>query len=200
MKPPSKNIREIEKISNYSKKKLGLKVVDIKNKKHLLALAPRIFELINISYSHLYSTVELSEKQIDYYTKEYFSVLNPKYIRLIENNNEEIIAFGVGLPSVAKAMQESGGKLFPFGFIKLLKAFKSPKRVELILIAVHPDYQKKGVNAIILDELIKSCNQYNIEEFDLNPQLATNTDVISQWDYFDIVQNKNRVSYYKDLK
>ncbi|NTW71514.1 MAG: hypothetical protein HGA49_04655 [Eubacteriaceae bacterium] len=175
-----------------------LKLPVITSKKMLLPYVNSVFEIINETYSDLYAVTELTKKQIDYYIKQYFTFISPYFVRLILDKNDKLVAFGLTLPSLAKAMQKSRGKLFPFGFIHILKALYFNDRGEFVLIAVRKEYQLKGVNAVLLS-FITLKNKYHISKADLNPQLESNTKVRSQWKYFEAEKNKTRRCYIKKI-
>jgi hypothetical protein len=159
---------------------------------------PKVFQLINSSYSDLYAVTELTEKQIDYYAKQYIIFFSKDFVKLVIDKNDNLVAFGLALPSLAKAMQKCRGHLFPFGFLHLLIALRQNDRAELLLIAVDKKYQKTGVNAVILNSIAQNP-RYNISKADLNPQLESNLAVRGQWRYFDSVHNKTRRCYIKEL-
>ena len=121
-------------------------------------------------------------------------------IRLILDKDVNVIGFGISIPSLAKALQKSKGKLFPFGFIHLLKALKCKNNVvDLYLVGVHPDYQSKGVNALLFTELIPQYIANGYEYAESNPELEINEKVQGQWDYFKREQHKKRRAYKKNI-
>ncbi|MBF7096896.1 hypothetical protein [Alkalibacter mobilis] len=188
----------IRKLAYRAMKRYNLHNLEAKSKKDLKKYIPDVFKLLNRSYSNLYAVTELTEKQIKYYTKMYLFFFSVDFVKLILNSDNELVAFGLALPSLSKAMQKSRGKLFPFGFFHILKALKHNDRAELLLIGVDPRFQGKGVNAILLDNIVLN-NPLDIKIADINPQLESNVNVISQWKYFDIKQNKRRRAYFKNL-
>ena len=199
VKIPKEVPKSLKSVSEYAKTRNKVTIREIKDKGDIKEIAPKIFDLINICYKDLYSVVELTEKQISYYVKQYFSVLDPKYIRIIEDSEGEPIAFGLGFPSLVKTMKKHKGKIFPLGLFEIMRTLKHPSRLELLLIAVRPDYRRKGINAILLCEMIELCNSLNIEFVDLNPQLVMNFDVKNQWKHFESNQNKTRAAFFKSL-
>ncbi len=135
---PEKGNDKIARFSELSKKRNALRRVNLQSKKQLYDVAPNVFRLINTCFSDLYCTVELTDKQIEYFTKQYFGFIGLEYLGLIENRDHEIIAFALAVPSISETLQRSKGRLFPFGFIKLLRTMRKPKRLELLLLAVDP--------------------------------------------------------------
>lgn len=188
----------LNKISTRVLKSHNLQILDFENKRDLMPYVPKVFQLINSSYSDLYAVTELTEKQIDYYAKQYIIFFSKDFVKLVIDKNDNLVAFGLALPSLAKAMQKCRGHLFPFGFLHLLIALRQNDRAELLLIAVDKKYQKTGVNAVILNSIAQNP-RYNISKADLNPQLESNLAVRGQWRYFDSVHNKTRRCYIKEL-
>ena len=126
-------------------------------------------------------------------------IINKEYLIIICDENERVVSFALCLPSIGEALRKSGGRLTPAALIKLLKAVKNPRVVDLGLVAVLPEYQSAGVNAVMLQSMTEYLERGAIECFETNLNLETNTQVMAQWKYFDAQQHKRRRSYIKDL-
>ena len=199
LKVPEVIPEQLKSVAEYAKNRHGASVMKLESKSEIKQIAPKIFDLINTCYKDLYSVVELTEKQKEHYINMYFNILDPRYIRVIQNQEGEPIAFGLGFPSLAKVMQKHSGKLLPLGLLDIYKTLKKPTRLELLLIAVRPDYKRKGINAILICEMVELCNKLNIRTVDLNPQLVLNFDVRGQWKHFESIPNKTRAAFFKSL-
>ncbi|MCD7972501.1 MAG: hypothetical protein LUG18_07510 [Candidatus Azobacteroides sp.] len=200
---PDKTPEKFQRIAEIVKKKYNLKVLKFKKAKDILPYGHRVFELLNEAFSGLYGFVPLTEKQIDYYIKIYITMLHPDMVTLITDQEDNLISFGIALPSLSKALQKSGGKLFPFGFIHLLRAMHIKGKREtsdLYLIAVRSDYQGKGVNALLFSDLTPIFHEKGFRYAESNVELESNHKVQSQWEYFEKVQHKKRRAYIKELK
>src|SRR4030065_80583 len=138
-------------------------------------------------------------KQIDLYVKQYFGFIKPDYVPVIVNEKNEVVAFGITMPSLSKAFQKSKGKLLPFGFIHILGAMKKNERADLYLTGVRPDYQDKGVNAMLIYETNKVFIKHNILRVESNPEMETNAKVRAQWRFYKERQHKRRRCYIKEL-
>jgi hypothetical protein len=196
--PPEPN-ETISRISDIAMRRYRLKTLDVKNKKGLLPYAKELFHLIDEAYQHLYGVVSLTEKQVDSYIKQYFGFVTPDFVPIILDENGRMVAFGVTLPSLSRALQKAKGKLLPFGFLYLLKALKKNNRADLLLVAVSPKYQGKGVNAILIHKMNGVYNKLGIQKVESNPELETNRLVQEQWKYFEKRQHKRRRCYIKKL-
>ncbi|CAN5711814.1 GNAT family N-acetyltransferase [soil metagenome] len=199
IKVPETIPENLEKIASIVKKRYNLELVQAKKAKEILPYASQIFELVNSAYSELYGVIPLTDKQIKYYTKQYFSFIRPDFVPLVVDKNKRLIAFGVTMPSLSIALQKAKGKLFPFGFIHILKAIKRNDMADLYLVAIDKEYQGKGVNAILMYEMNKSYIKNGIKYVESNPELEDNKKVQSLWDHFDAVQHKRRRCYIKHL-
>lgn len=175
-----------------------LRIVESK-KKDMLPYARKMFNLINEAYSDLYGFVSLSDRQIDVYIKQYFGLIHPDFVVFIADENDDLIAFGIAMPSLSLALQRSQGRLLPFGFIHLLKALKRPKYIDMLLVAVRPDYQARGITAILMTEITRNCLKNKIISAETNVELETNTQVQAIWKLYDARQHKRRRCYIKNL-
>lgn len=195
---PEKHAR----MSQIVKDRYGLRLLKFEDRDVLVNQYGRaIFQLYNESYAELYGFSSLTPEQIDASIKQYLPLINLDFISLVVTEKDEVVGFGITLPSIAKALQKTGGKLFPTGFIHLLRALKAKRSevVELLLIGVKPEYQNKGVTALIFEDLIKVMNKYQVKYAESNPELETNISVMLQWNYFKKVHHKRRRAYVKEL-
>lgn len=160
----------------------------------------KLFELVNQAYDELYGYSPLTQKQILHYVNLYLPMLKLNNLTLIVDQDNELVAMGVAMPSIAKALQKSGGKLFPFGFIHLLRALKGKNNLaELLLIAVKPEYQNKGLNAMIFADIIPVFNKNGYTHAESNPELELNIKVQNQWQLLEREQHKRRRVYIKNI-
>lgn len=190
---------KIKRISEIALKRNKLHVLKVKKSKELLPYSREIFYLINSAFKDLYGFVELSDKQIDMYVKQYFGFIKPEFLPIVLNENNELVAFGITMPSLSAAFQKCKGSLFPFGFIHVLKAMRKNDKLDLYLTAVRPDMQDKGVNALIISEINKTINNNNIKKVETNRELENNAKVQAQWRFFEHRQHKRRRCYKKEL-
>jgi GNAT superfamily N-acetyltransferase len=162
----------------------------------------KLFELINQTYCILYGYSLLSEKQIDQFVDTYLSFIDARMLTFVENENGELIAAGISMPSLADALQKSNGELFPFGWWYLLKNMfiKKPDSLDLLLIGVRPDYQNKGVPTLLICDLIETYNKLGFNYAETNAMLETNTAVQSLWAPFEKEQHKRRWVFGKEIK
>ena len=194
---PERHVR----ISNLVSQKYGLSVLKFKTNKELIPYGPVVFELINKCYANLYGFSQLSDRQIQYYSKMYMPLLRPDFVTMIRRDKDEkIIGFVLALPNLSRALRKANGSLFPFGFIHLLRALKGrPRVVDLYLMGVLPEYQNRGVNALLFNDLIPIFRQSGAKFAESNPELETNMSVQLQWNYFERKHHKTRRAYIKPI-
>jgi len=181
------------------KKRYSLKSVSFNSTKKVLNYADEMFYLFNVSYSKLSSFIPINDKQIKYMKEKFLSFINPEFIKFTLDSKGKLIGFAVIMPSFAKPLQKSKGKLYPFGLFHLLHAKIFPKNVTLFLIGVHPDYQNKGVTAVLFDSLLKTLKDKDIKECIRTPELKDNTAISNLWKNFNPVTYKTRCTFVKDL-
>lgn len=191
------------RISEIIARKYDLHVRKIKNKKEIResGVATRIFELINDAYAPLFGFSRMTERQIQQYVDTYVPLLDFRMVSIVENAAGEIVAVGISMASLSEALQKARGRLFPFGWWHLLKAlkWKRPKVLDLLLVGVRPDYQGKGVNALLFTDLIPVYQQLGFEYAESNPELEANDKVQNQWQYFETKQHKRRRCYKQPI-
>ena len=201
IKIPKEIPEKHQRIANLVKEKYGLKVVKYKSRKEIMSHADEIFTTLNKAYAPLYGFSELSPAQMEYYANAYLPLLRLDFFTaIVRERDEQMIAFAITMPNLSKAMRAAKGRLYPFGFIPLLNALKTPpKVVDLYLIGVLPEYQNKGINALIFADLIPIYNKLGVEVAESNPELETNTAVQLQWSYFERKHHKTRRVFIKEL-
>lgn len=189
------------RIAEIVKKKFGLKVLKFKSRSKIKKeYGRKLFALINEAYKDLYQFSRLSERQIDKYIDEYLNLLDLDLVTLIVDSKDEMVGVGISMPSMSRALQKSGGKIFPLGWWHLLKGLKGKNdRVDLLLVGVKPEYQAKGVNALLFVDLIPEYIKKGYKYAESNPELETNMKVQNQWEAFNPRQHRHRRSFVKHL-
>ena len=187
------------KLNGLIKRRYGLREINFTKTEEVLPLTDKMFDLFNETYSKLSSFVPITEVQKAYFKKKYITFINPEYIKFIVDKEDALIAFAIVMPSFSRALQRAKGKLFPFGIFHLLKAKKYNKDALFYLIGIHPEYQNKGVTAIIFNEYYKTFNKKGIEMCYRTPELEDNIAIRQMWKHFDPKIFKRRCTYKKDL-
>ncbi len=188
------------KAAELIKKRYTLTPVNFTKTQDILPYVDEMFDLFNTSYERLSSFVAINEKQKAYFKRKYISFINPEYIKFIVDKDGKMIAFSIVMPSFAKALKKANGRLFPFGLFHLLNARKNSKEVLFYLIGIHPDYQNRGVTAIIFEEFHNTLAAKGTEECIRTPELEDNHAIHNIWKHFDPVVFRRRRTYMKELE
>lgn len=199
---PSEIPTKYARVARLSKEMFDLKVKKITDKDITRrGYGHKIFQLLNTAYSPIFGFAEFTDRQIDDFIKMYLGLVDKRLVTVVENEKDEVVGVAVSMCSLSHALRKSGGKLFPFGWYYLLKAlkWKPEPMADLLLIAVRPDYQMLGVNALFFDDLIPIYNQYGIEWAETGPQLEDNVRELTQWKPLNPTFIKRRRCYKKKL-
>jgi hypothetical protein len=183
---PFENVKleYFDKAQELVKRRYQLKALSFTKTKEVMPYVDKMFDLFNASYVNLSSFVAISEVEKAYFKKKYISFINPEYIKFVEDKDQNLVAFAIVMPSFSEALQKANGKLFPFGLFHLLHARKKSKDVAFYLIGVHPEYQKKGVHAIIFKEYHTTFTKRGIQNCIRTPELADNINIQLLWKNF----------------
>ena len=201
MEVPDEVPERFSRIADLVKKKYDLRVLKYTSRKRVKReYGHALFHLINEAYKDLYQYSQLSERQIEYYIADYLNLLDLDLLTLIVDRNARLVGVGISMPSMSRGLQKSKGRMFPFGWYHLLKGLKGRNdRVDLLLVAVHPDYQNKGVNALLFQDLVPRYAAKGYKYAESNPEMETNSKVQSQWEAFNPRQHRRRRSFSKKL-
>ncbi len=187
------------KAQDLIKRRYKLNALTFTKTKEVMPYADAMFDLFNESYAGLSSFVEITDIQKAYFKKKFISFINPEYIKFVTDADNKLVAFAIVMPKFAEALQKAKGKLFPFGFSYILNAKKHSKDVIFYLIGVHPDYQNKGVHAVIFNEYYKTFVEKGIQTCYRTPELEDNIAIHKIWKHFSPVVYKRRKTFRKDL-
>ena len=189
------------KYAEMVEKRYGFKIFKAKNNKELEDKGNEIFNVLNDAWngSSLYEFTRLSEAQIKSYVKQYLPMVNKDFICLVMNKEDKIIGFSICVPSLSYAMRKAKGRLFPFGFIHLLRALKKNDLLEAYMIGTLPEYQGKGVAVLIFKHIHENAIKYGMKRMITNPQMETNRKVQSLWDNYEHEHYVRRRSYTKGI-
>ena len=189
--------------AQYAREQIGLRVVKLnRNAKNLQDCVRKVFELFNEAYASIFGFSEISMEQADMFLDKYLSLIDLNLIPIVLNEKDEIVGVAVTMGSLSKAMRKANGKLWPLGWWPLLKALKwrPEDNAEMLLVAVRPDYQGLGVNALFFDDLIPVYNEYGFQWAETGPQLEDNMRELTQWKPLKPVFVKRRRCFKKEMR
>lgn len=191
---------KLTRLSEWVLKRKHLHKAPIENRSQITVRhIEQVFELVNKAYAPLYGVVELTEAQIKKYARKFLPMIDPRLLCLVMDEQETLVAFGVCVPSMAKALKRCRGRLFPTGWIGVLKSLRINDTLDMLLIAVDPDLQGSGINAVVMDHILEGAAKIGIVYAETGPTLETNDKVQSQWKFFEHRQHKRRRCFIKNL-
>jgi len=191
-----------EKVKRFSKlvmNRYNLTLLNFKSRKEIIPYVDEMFSLLDKTYNQLQTYVPIQGYQIENYKNRFLKFVNPDYIKCIVDQKGKLICFSIIMPSFTRALKKINGKLTLFNAYHLIKAMRFNKRASFYLIGVHPDYQNKGITAIIFNEMQKLFNKQNITTVETNPELEENTAIQKLWKNYEHRLHKRRATYTKSI-
>ena len=197
---PDDDDGKMAKMTDFIMKRYNLHWGESKNVNDFIKkYATQFFELLDVAYADLYGTVPFTPGMIKMMEDNFRLIIDLKHVAVILDENEKLVCLGICFPSLAKALQKSGGRLTPAALVRVLRAIKHPKIIDLGLVAVAPEYANRGISAAISSELMRMLREDGIEYAETNLNLETNAAIQNQWKRFKAVQHKRRRAYVKKL-
>jgi len=201
LKKPEKRNAMLSRVAQRTMELHKLHVADtnLPKKRYIAKYRDGFFDCLDECYSKLYGTVPIDKETQDEIIGDFMLILNNEYLVFICDENDRVVGFGLCFPAIGHAVRKSGGRLTPLTLLRLLRAVKHPKTIDLGLVAIRPEYQNAGINAVILDRMLDIFEKGEVERAETNLNLETNTAVQAQWKYFDARMHKRRRAYIKDI-
>ena len=191
---------KVLRVNEILAKRSGVRVIEWSNRKELLAkYADQIFALMDEGYAQLYGTTPLSEKQVKAYIGQYLGFVDPRFTKVMVDEQDKLAGFAITVPSLSDALYKCRGRLFPTGWARLLWALKHPKTIDMLLVAVRKEYLARGTIAILMTALNQSAIENGIKYSETNPELETNIAIQGLWKSYTKRQHKRRRVYLKKL-
>ncbi len=195
IKVPEKPSERVARIAGLVQKRNGLALVNIRSAKELKQNLEAMLSLLNEAYRHLYGVTTITPAQIKHYVSQFLPLVNLDFVKFLYDD-KGMAAFGAAFPSIGKAIKASGGRLLPFGIFRILRAKQKNDVLDLLLVAVRPDLQNKGINALLMHEMNLTAVKYGITLVESNPELEANEKVQAFWDNYDAKRVRRRRSYH----
>lgn len=191
-----------EKVAAFSdiiSKRYGVRILDKMKRPEMMTYGAQLFDLINETHRNLYGFILLPEEVRNFYVRRYMTLINPDFMAFVVNQENQLVAYGVSMPSMSVAFQKAGGTIFPFGFRHVYRATKKVERADLMLIGVTDTLRNKGVPSLIFHRMINTFIRYGVRHVESNPELEDNHQVHALWSHYDSRQHKRRRIYQKPL-
>ncbi len=190
---------KVIKFSQLISEKYKLKVLKFKNKKEILPLVEPMFKLLDETYKSLSTYVPFTEEQVKHYKEKYFGFIDKDFLVCVADEHDNLVAFAITMPSYSRALQKAKGKLFPFGWWHFLQATKKNDRANFYLIGIHPEYQRRGVTAILFKSIHDNFISKGLKHLETNPELEDNKNVQLLWQDYNPINHKRRRTYSLEI-
>ena len=201
LKAPKEIDPKLKRVSSLMMKRYNLHFGTAKNTKQFLKkYANGFFDILDKTYENIYGTVPITDKMRKSLIKSFKLIVSVEHVKVILDENEKIVCFGIMFPSLSKALVGTNGKLTPKTLIKLLKTIKKPEVIDLGLIGVLPEYAMKGVASALIDMIMDFLSSGNYKYAETNLNLEDNISIQNQWKLFDARLHKRRRSFVKNIK
>ena len=202
LKMPEKRNEMLARVAKRTMEMHGLHIASTKLNKRAYIEKYRdgFFECLDVCYRHLYGTVPITPDKQDELIEQFMMIVNKEYAVFICDKDERVVGFGLCFPAIGDAVKKSGGRLTPATIFKILRAVKNPETIDLGLVAIRPEYQNAGINAVIINGMLDILEEGKVKSCETNLNLESNTAVQAQWKYFNARQHKRRRSYKKILE
>lgn len=198
---PKEPNERLQLLSEAVLRKFKLKLIEPRSRRQIKPYVTKILDLYNITYEKLYGTVKLSDAQIMKYYDEFILMINPRFVKLIVDENGQLVGFGLAMPSLNKAVKRCGGRLFPFGWYYLLRApFAKSKILDLYMVGVMPHLQNKGLTAVLMNSMVATARDKGFEVAETGPELESNHQVQALWKHYEARQHKRRRCWIKEIE
>jgi hypothetical protein len=198
---PKEPIKRIVELADKLKEKYNLRELTetLTIKQIIKQYGNKVFETLNDAYGHLDNYVPVDDLTWKNLLSSFAIIVNRKYSSFLVDENDDIVAFGVVFPSICEALKKHQGKLFPTGFISLLKSINKPDELEMALIGVRHNYKNTGINSIVISRIMKNVISSGIKRVESNPMLETNSNILNQWKFIETNVVKKRQTYVKPI-
>ncbi len=189
----------VQKLAERVKARSSFRIAKFRSKKEVIARAPELFRLLDEAYEETYGAVPLTARQVAYYIKKYISYVDPELITVAVNDKDEMVGFMITMPSLSRALQKARGRLFPAGWVHVLRGLKQCEIIDFLLAGIRKDARGLGVDLLMTFDLAQTILERGFVWAESNQELETNTKIQAQWKFYNPVQHKRRRVYKKNL-
>jgi predicted GNAT family acetyltransferase len=200
-RPPKDGIPErMQRLAEFALKRNKFRIARYRTARELRKVrAQELFDLLDGAYSELYASTPLTDRQKNYYAKKYLPFINPDLVKIAVDENDRMVGFLISMPSLSRALQRARGRLFPFGFLYILRALKRFERLDFYLAGVKKEHRNKGVDLVMVVDVFRDALRYGVKVAESNPELETNRKIQAEWKFVETRQHKRRRIYRKAI-
>lgn len=191
---------KIKRVAEITRSRYGYKLIKVKKRKDIYQYIYPAFKMYNVAFNNLYGFYPISDKVMDYYIKQMILIVKLDYVWFVLDREDNVVGFGLMMPSLAIPNKKSNGKLFPLGLLRILRTLKKHEVVDLYFIAVDPNHHSKGIPALMLEDGVKEAIKHKIKYAETGPELELNIQIQSTWKDFDFIEHRRRRCYIRKIK
>lgn len=200
IKIPEKTPEIYEKIlERFNQQQTNLKILEFTSRRLVKPYIRPVLNLVNQTFNDIYGFWPFNEKEMDNFANRYLYLINPRFIKLVVDENNEVLAFVIGMSDISKGIQKAKGKLLPFGIFHILRAGKRSKQLNLMLGAIRPDYQGKGLDVFMGIKMFDSARLVGKTTLDSHLELEYNHKVRAEMERVGGKVYKRFRIYQKEL-
>ncbi len=161
----------------------GIRLLEFTTRRELKQWVRPIFTLVNETFTEIYGFMPFTLEEMDDFANRYLLIMDPRFIKALVNERGQLVAFIIGMPDISKGIKRSRGYLLPFGIIQILLAGRRSKQLNLLLGAIHPEYQNRGLDAIMGEAMLESARKRGLQFIDSHLEMESNTKVRAEMEY-----------------
>ncbi len=184
IKIPEKTPELYTKVAERARRNIpGIELLEFTRRKDLKPWIRPIFTLINDTFTEIYGFMPFTLEEMDDFANRYLMIMDPRLIKVVVNERRETVAFVIGMPDISRGIKKSRGYLIPFGILHILMAGRRTRQLNLLLGAVHPDYQNRGLDTIMGSAMLDSARKQRMEYIDSHLEMESNVKVRAEMEY-----------------
>lgn len=188
-----------QSIFKRSSENNNLTLKEFTTRKSLKPFIRPVFELINETYAPIYGFSPLTSREIEYFASRYLAIINPRFVKMAFNKQNELIAFVIAMPELSDGIRKARGRLFPLGIFKILRASKKTRLLTMLLGAIRDDCRNNGLDVLLGMKILESAQQHQFVTLDSHLVLETNTKMRAEYEKMGGVVKKRYRIYKKTL-
>lgn len=194
---PEFYLKIYERAVNQNK---GLQVLEFTSRQKVKPYIHPVLNLLNRTFTEIFGFVPFTEAEMDDFANRYLFLINPRFIKIVVNEQNEVVAFIIGMSHIGEGIQKSKGYLFPFGIFRIFAAARKSKQLNLLLGAIDPVYRGKGLDVLMGVKMLESAWQQGKTVIDSHLELETNTKVRAEMEKMGGRVYKRFRIFGKDLR
>lgn len=177
-----------------------LHVMEFTSRRKVKPYIHPVLHLLNATFTEIFGFIPFTEAEMDDFANRYLFLINPRFIKIVLNDQNEVVAFLIGMSHIGEGIQKAKGYLFPFGIFKIFASARKTKQLNLLLGGIHPEYRGKGLDVMMGVKMLASAAEQGKTVIDSHLELEYNTKVRAEMERMGGVVYKRFRVFGKDLQ